>query len=454
MEYMDRYHWWPRRLQAAGLAQGHGQLGLAQPVQLVNSPSNLLGLSQSIRAMPRNTPYFPISAPDTRGMGASNTRKRKEPPSDEGSDSNSQPDSPPKQRTTLCHSPIFETCTIYRVHCNGAKDHQNHLNITYFQDAPRLFAGDSKASALRGKRSIADVADFIDSNSEIALILYRDYSCETYHRAIEPEFRALERPNDSFNKSLLPYFYRLDNDGMPASSHAEAMLVASDELRDIIIQLTGLDPRIIADLENPRRMRELVTQVYHYRGISEGSVLVGNLDEKYFDIAVAFVEFMKATFWEEYSEADALFEAGSVNNHHLPKLFAPQDVLLRIEQGHPCAYILDSFLESTLTLSCWAWRFDGRFWKYQTAINIKWPGLVDKVPITDLSIFPLAYAAPDVRQLLESSGREFWSLRKGKYVSYLPTATQRDVQTVSLDRRCPHIELSSSFILDSASVHD
>jgi hypothetical protein len=233
------------------------------------------------------------------------------------------------------------------------------LNIAYFQDAPRLFAGDSKASALRGKRPIADVADFIESNSEIALILYRDYSCETYHRAIEPEFRALERPNDPFNKSLLPYFYRLDNDGIPATSHAEAMLIASDELQDTFIQLTGLDPGIIADLGNPGRMRELVTQVYHYRGIGEGSVLPSKLDEEYFDIAVAFVEFMEETFWEEYSEADALFESGFVNNHHLPKLFAAQDVLVRTEQGHPCAYILDSFLESALTLSCWAWRFDG-----------------------------------------------------------------------------------------------
>ncbi|KGO38601.1 ATPase, AAA-type, core [Penicillium expansum] len=312
-----------------------------------------------------------------------------------------------KRRAPVRPSPPFESCTIHRIHCTKVNDHQSHPSVTYFEDAPQLFAGDCKASALRGKRHIADISDFVESNSHIGLILYRDYDCEAYHKIIEPRFRPLEKPDDPVIKWMLRYFYRLDDDGMPARSHGEAMLIPSEELRGTFHRLTNMSPDIISELEDPVYMRELITQMYHHRGIREDPVLAEKLGEESFETAVFLVEFMEKMFGQEYNEADALFSKGLVTKFHLPKLFAAQDVLVTREQGQPCAYVLEAFPERPTELSCWTWRFDGRFWKYRTALGVEWPDLLDMIAITDLSVYPLKYATIDVQRLLASRGRQF-----------------------------------------------
>ncbi|CAG8377073.1 unnamed protein product [Penicillium salamii] len=358
------------------------------------------------------------------------TGKRKAASNNGDSDSDLERQTLAKRRPSLLSSPPFTVCTIHRIHCTKINHHRDHYREAYFEDSPRLFAGDSKASALRGRRNIADVSDFIDSHSHIGLIIYRDYDCEAYHLETESHFRPLERPDDPKIKSLLPYFYRLDSDGMPADSHQEAMLIVSEELQDALHELTGMDIDLISGLEDPGVMRGLITQMYHYRAIGDDPAVAEKLGDRYFELAVFLVEFMKKTFIHEYNEADALFSKGLVTKFHLPKLFAAQDVLVTKERGQPCAYILDVFPGDSMALSCWAWRFDGRFWKYRIAIDVNWPGSQETVAITDLSIYPLIYATPDVKRLLESCGRRFWLIRHGKYISYTSPGIQKDGQNI------------------------
>jgi hypothetical protein len=330
-------------------------------------------------------------------------------------------------------SPPFETCTIHRVHCDLSKGHEKHFTVAYFEDAPQLFAGDSKASALRGKRNIVDMSEFLESHSNIGIMFYRDYDCQAYHGVIEPHFRALETPSDPVIKSLLPYFYRLDGDGMPAQSHDDAIFVSSEGLQETLVELTGMSPSIFSELDDSRLARDLVTQMYHHREIRDSSAVEAALGARSFELAKFLVKFMEEKFCNEYEEADALFSEGSVTKLHLPKLFAAQDLLVTREQDQPCAYILEKSSLEPLHLSCWAWRFNGRFWKYRSIFSVEWPSVQDKVAITDLPIYPLKYATPDVQALLESYGHTFWLLRHGKYVSYTPPNIQKDGHNVRLN---------------------
>jgi hypothetical protein len=359
-------------------------------------------------------------------------RKRKGVPSDGGSDSDLQRRMPAQRRAPVGPSIPFETCTIHRVHCGRVKNHQYHPSVAYFEDAPRLFAGDSRASALRGSRPIPNISDFVTSHSDIGFIIYRYYDCEDYHRMMDPQFRPLEKPDDPVTKAVMPYFYRLDSQGMPAKSRNEAMLIPSKEFQDTIYQLTGMNSESISRLEDPESMREFITQIYHYRGIREHSAVAEKLGERCFDIAVFLVEFMETIFGEEYGEADALFSKGLVTEFHRPKLFAAQDLLVTKDQSQPCAYVLNMFQKDSSTVSCWAWRFDGRFWKHDAQFSVNWPGTQDMVAITDLPIYPLRYAPPDTHQLLKSRGHQFWSVRHGKYISYAPTGIQKDGHDVSI----------------------
>lgn len=357
------------------------------------------------------------------------SRKRKELSADDCDKDNSRNWNAKKQAPSFPALP-FQTCTIYRVHCEGLGEHENHENVSYFEDQPRLFTGDSKASALRGRERIADLSDFVESRSEIGLILYRDYSCESYHKLIEPYFRALEKP-DVVSRSMRPYFYRLDEDGIAGHSDEEAMFVVSEEIKSALIKLTSLDYDTISDLEDATEMRELVTEMYQHRGIREGSQFAERLGE-HLEFAIGLVNFMEETFSDEYKEADALFDAGMVNEFHLPKLLGPDTVLVTKEQGHHHAYTLENFHVHDKRVLCWAWKFNGRFWKYRSTIYVKWPSTLHEIPITELSIYPLRYATPDIQSLLKNRGCQFWSIRNGKYVSYAPDGTMRDQQSVRI----------------------
>lgn len=365
-------------------------------------------------------------------MRQTRTRKRKGTFNDEGSDSDLQHQMLAKQRAPPLPSPPFETCTIHRVNCTANKDHQEHPSVAYYEDTPRLFAGDSKASVLRGKHNITSVSEFVESHSHIGIILYRDYDCEAYHALIESRFRPLETPDNPPIKSLLPYFYRLDGDGMPAKSHDAAMLIPSEELQIALLEFTKMDPGIISELEYSGHMRQLITQIYHHRGIRENAGAKEALGDTYFELAVFFVDFMKISFGHEFDEADSYFSEGFVTKFHLPKLFAADSVLVTREQGQPCAYALDESSQDPSELSCWAWRFNGRFWKYRKTFSVEWSSVQDEIPITDLSIYPLEYATQHVKNLLESYGHQFWLIRHGKYVSYTLRSIQKDGQNVSL----------------------
>ncbi|KAJ6024683.1 ATPase AAA-type core [Penicillium herquei] len=358
------------------------------------------------------------------------SQKRKQMTPEAESESGSAIVPPLAKRGGLRPALPFETCIIHRTHCSQQKDHQNHNSIAYFEDVPRLFAGDSKASTLRGKKQIVDPSDLVESHPEIALIIYREYDCNEYHRRVERSFKPLERPTDPPLRLLLPYFYRLDEDGPPAISNQEAMLVSSGELQYALVELTGMDYGAISQLETAETVRRLVTRIYHLRDAHNNASLRQRMDEKSFKLALGFVDFMQGIFDQEYSEADSLFSRGLVTLFHLPKLFADEEVLFTHEQDNPMAYVLAEFPKEPTALPCWAWRFDGRFWRHRTVFNIIWPKFQETTAITDLSIYPLRYASQDAQKSLRNRGKQFWSIRLGSYISCTKAASLRDNQHV------------------------
>jgi hypothetical protein len=364
-------------------------------------------------------------------MRLPNPRKRKHQLNDSESDGDMQGLSGTRRKPKAL--PL--ACTIHRVHCTQAENHKDHPKVFYFEDTPRLFEGDCKASALRGEIGISDISEYLAARPHLKFVMYRIYDCKEYHATMDSHFRCLERPKNPFVKSLLPFFYLLDSDGEPAKSNNEAMLVSSEELLDALHCVTNLDMAVLEKLDQPQNTRILATRLYHYRWVRDDLTPLGELDSRSTTMAIEMFDFIEDMFGIEYDEADALFAKGLVTEFHLPKLFSQNDLLVTMQRGEPCAYSLEIFPEDlhqeAIPLDCWAWRFDGQFWKFQTSFNVEVPSNISQMPITDLSIYPLKYAIDDLRGRLEDRGRTFWSLRNGSYVCCNNVNLRKDLHAVS-----------------------
>lgn len=81
---------------------------------------------------------------------------------------------------------------IHRVKCRKVvvtgEDHSTHLRTADFLDTPRLWAKDSRASALRGSTSI-DAESDLWHESRVKIV--REYDCMSYHRKFTKRFKPL-----------------------------------------------------------------------------------------------------------------------------------------------------------------------------------------------------------------------------------------------------------------------
>lgn len=118
-------------------------------------------------------------------------------------------------------------------------------------------------------------------------------------------------------------------------------------------------------------------------------------------------------------ESGELFERGIVKRRNWAKLFRPGTLV--VERDHPKAYVCETYptlSESSLSLPCWSWDFDGKFYCKKVIMNIPWPSDKDTTVITKLQVYPLDYAEPTLADELRARGKIFWSFRLPKFVDY------------------------------------
>jgi len=318
---------------------------------------------------------------------------------------------------------------LHRVTCNLKKNHGNHRHLAHYLDAPRLFEGDSKASALRGRRQILDTEEYLDDQSDVTIITYKTYNCNDYHKTVEDRFEQLPMPKDPDVKDLRPYFFRLRKDGDEAKPQSEQMTIVPRDLMDAIIEVTGIDRGRLVNLGDPRNMEVFHHQLYHRRDLMAQEIRgLRSVRERHI---AAFFDYVEKAFDPEYNEAKDLFEGGQVAKPHLSKLFGPDEVVVTFQNGQPLAYISENCpkpYQYPLALDCWSWNFDGLFWRERTTLYVDWPSSELNMPISELSTYPLKYNKSGLEEQLRERGKTFWACRRRKYVYYNPP-NPRSMQT-------------------------
>jgi hypothetical protein len=320
---------------------------------------------------------------------------------------------------------------VHRVTCHGERDHSKHLPLATYLDTPQLFLGDSKASTLRGQENLHDITEYLEDHPKTILIVYKDYSCETYFHRMKDDFARLPMP--SLDPHLLSqirnHFFILKLDGKPAKPYSEHMEIRANNLRDALSSV-GIEGSSLQQMEAP------YLEIFHH--LPKLSSPITDINVKQKDALQTLLYYLQESWLNNFIEANALFAKGLVSLRHLSKLFVPGEVVILSDTEKPMGYCLDSCtaLEdgsmgiSSLGLKCWSWSFDGQFVRTKADLKVEWTFSDDDLPIVSLPVYPLKYAEAGLAERIRARGSTFWSCRKKRFVEYRPTNLDFQSRTV------------------------
>jgi hypothetical protein len=137
----------------------------------------------------------------------------------------------------------------------------------------------------------------------------------------------------------------------------------------------------------------------------------------------ALLEYVDDRYGKEFAEAESLFAAGLVTQAHISKLFKPNALVISGTYGRPAAFVVLEWPKVVseggwLTLTCWSFQNDGTgFARKQSVLSIL-PIESKTTRIQDLPVYPLQYAAPELRELIRARGEKQWAHRTTTQVTY------------------------------------
>lgn len=114
-------------------------------------------------------------------------RVRSETPGESGKGDKDNSDNAKRVRTASQSTPLPSNylpkyLVVNEVYCSNDDDHAHHQQQAQFFDTPGLFADDSKASTLRGRRGIPeDLDEYLEGRPDIGFVVTKDYSCDSYY---------------------------------------------------------------------------------------------------------------------------------------------------------------------------------------------------------------------------------------------------------------------------------
>lgn len=377
----------------------------------------------------------------------------------------------PSQRSTLVPEDAPTALVIlHSVVCTQLYHHVQHSPQTYYTDVPRLFAGDSKAVALRGQSKIVDPQSFLDDKKDFSFVVYREYDCIQYHQQCESVFETLatDQQRSRMPLKIQAHLSVLTQDGPAATPASEKIQEFRGRMLDAVRALDricGWHLESDYEYEEDWTLLSPYNEIYHCReALQAQRALIDPLSWPHVEHLFAYV---MATMAGEYEEADVLFGKAQVSERHLAKLFRPGDILIVQIDGEevatPCVSV-HVREPSTVQLECRLSTFDGTFGLRSDNFDVTWPGqartpVIDPISITDLPIYPLRFGEKEVWARLLARGSMLWSCRSSKFVSYNIPKQASDVQTVCIplqvldENVVDTIKTHSRYMIDMATYH-
>jgi hypothetical protein len=312
--------------------------------------------------------------------------------------------------------------TIHCVHCSRTHEyHKTHRPATYYLDIPALAAGANRTTALQGQDVLLDVENYLAECNGFSFVVYLDYDCEAYHDRMKDTFIRLRMP--SMPQNLLseckPYFQVLEDPGPPAEASSERLQL-SDSLKEALRALRELDTGRFRAWNFREDLIYPYPKLYYCRHLFVPSALQTLEPPQQQDLRILF-NYLNERLTSDYEELTDLSTTGVVNQKHWMMLFQPGDVVITTQNDQHRAYVVTScrlMNQTTLSLECWFWGYDGNFFREHNITVIKWPSKSNLAAITELLLYPIRFATAGIESKLRERGHTFWGCRQRKYVSY------------------------------------
>jgi hypothetical protein len=331
----------------------------------------------------------------------------------------------------------YRYLTVHRVDCTK---HPGH-GITFWADVPRLYASDSRATALHGQIEIKEDVyseEFAYDNPDVSLIVTKSYDCGHYHdvQVGRGAFQTIEMP-DVVADMLASYKAQLSllaEDGPQASFKTETITYSSHDLRVAMTEVHKKYPQYFPEGALTMTLDAPYLVLYYARSTMESDILRASwLDESHREQVAQLMSYVLYSRSKEYEEAESQFTKGQVSRPHFFKLFAPDDILVEMTEDGPIALKIKRLPKTGrhVELVAWNWGFDGRFYKQEESRTVTWPSSDDTISMETLALYPLRFSNNDLRQRLYSRGETFWSCRNRRLVEWEYTATGFESRVVS-----------------------
>ena len=318
--------------------------------------------------------------------------------------------------------PTARHIVIHRVKCDRThRYHGTHSVIANYLDVPTLTAGASYATALHGQHHVSEVDNYLADHPELSFMVHLYYRCEEYHEKAKELFTHLPMPSmpDAITSSVRPYFHVLESNGPQAEAFAE-FIVPSPALEQAIQALCQQEPKTFSNWDPSQSFSYPYPALYHYSRLFAGS-LPQLLAPYHHQHLQALFQYLTRRLSPVYEELKGLSEQGLTNHKYWIMLFRPNDLVVTVQDGHERVLTVKScelLDKDTLSMKCWSWEYDGKFYQRQDVLQNQWPTNSKHVAITELPIYPLRFAAEGVESRLRDRGHTFWACRRRKFVSY------------------------------------
>jgi hypothetical protein len=354
-----------------------------------------------------------------------------------------QPSSRKRMANTMANQNAQpQSLVVHYVHCHGVDGHEDHPPAAYYYDEPRLFKGDSRASALRGTRLFQhNIESFMAADDDINIVIQRDYLCPDFYDSLNgtQAFVRLRQPDHPrIPREMQPYFFRLSKTTDPAT-HTHETIHVSQELSEALESISDCHAGFSSWKTH---LTAPYSKLYHARNKAR-SFAKDILDPDMCRRVHLMFDHVEEVAGASSQEAEALFAQGLVARAHLPTLFREGQVIIQEgDNSEPSAFVITKGPGSENRLTNWPVRgyhiaFDGNFSRVEVSLRVSWPA--DKngklaegpVPITSLNVYPLQYETTgEVERALRDRGAIIWACRQACLLEHNTPKTSFEVQHV------------------------
>jgi len=287
----------------------------------------------------------------------------------------------------------------------------------------------SDTTPLHGEERLLDIGSYLAGWEGFMFVIYLDYDCEAYREAINDAsvpFATLFTPNHVGMKHEYP----------PAEAVSERLQL-SGSLQEAICAIRHQDE------DGPRNWNfdeELIypyTKLYRCKHFFLESMIQALERRQQLELGQLF-HYLTDRLTPEYDKLSKMSAEGIVSQKYWVMLFRQNEVALRIQDGQYQAFAVKSCRlldHNTLSMECWTWEYDGNFYREHFTVSSAWPSISKEVAITQLSVYPIFYAADTIESKLRERGHTFWGCRGRKYVSYDLPSQEMESQIVRVQSR-------------------